>query len=110
MAITATRQGDRPYRVIGAQKQTITHVAFDSSYPTGGEAVANTDLGLTYVDDATCTFLSKGTNAGGTGTGQCDAAKYDKTNAKILVYDGDSEVADTTNLSDLVVRVEAFGY
>lgn len=57
MAITVTNKtiiASGPKRVVYA---TIT---LDSSYNTGGEAVAAADLGLSIVDDVFCSLTSTG--------------------------------------------------
>ena len=75
----------------------LTQVTLDSSYPTNGEAIAASDidsglhniLGLVPVayNAAAAPYF----------------VHYDSENGKIEVYDYDSEVADTTDLSALVI-------
>lgn len=112
MAISASSVISRPPVLIdGNKRKTINDVTFDSSYSaTPGEALTAAQLGLRRVDYATCEVAGTSTNAGGNSTGQISGAKYDATNAALIVYKGDGEVASTTNLSDLVVRVQAWGY
>lgn len=97
---TSTVPGDRKVRV-----GTLT---FDSSYPTGGEAVTIASLGLTTLE-AIIVNASGGYNA-----------VWDRsvTAPKILVYVGDNDagadgpgaqVANTTDLSAVVVTYLAIG-
>ncbi len=89
----------------GSLRQTVTDVTFDSSYPTGGEPVAASDLGLTNVLFAFCNVKTIG------GTVNVANAIYDEVNDKIKIYDETpAEAANTADLSTLVIRVLAFGY
>lgn len=106
MALTFTRRGDTAYRIVGAQKETITDVLFDSSYPTGGEAVTAAELGLNRVETATAVVQGIAS-----GSVNVTSADYDETNAKILLYDETpAEVANTSDMSGTTVRVIARGY
>ena len=51
MALTFTQPAEaiRPYHVLGDLKVVYKKVTFDNSYPTGGEAVAASDFGLTKI-------------------------------------------------------------
>ncbi len=106
MAISATRRGDLAYRIVGAQKETLTDITFDSAYPTGGEAVTAADLGLNYVDNADAAVKSA------TGAGvNVASAFYDETTDKILLYDETpAQVANAADVATTVVRVRARGY
>lgn len=79
---------------------TATTVAFDSSYPTGGEALTTAQLGLGSIDAVW--VPNKGAHS----------FQYDQANSKILAYtnsDG-AEVANTTDLSaQTAVLVYAIG-
>ena len=106
---TFTQVGDLPYYVDGARKRSVTDVAFDTSYPTGGEVVTFADLRLDRVDHATAVVHSATTttvnaaSAGytpGNGTTTSLLAVYDETPA---------EVANDADLAGLVVRVTAWG-
>lgn len=93
-----------PYRIVGSQKETITDVTFDSSYPTGGEAITPADLSLNRIDSATCEIKTVG------GTVNVANAHYDEVNSKIVVYDETpAEVGNGNSLATLVVRVKARG-
>lgn len=88
------------------ERMNICTVAFDDSYPTGGEAVTAEQLGLTVVDAVIPL------SAGGY------VSEYDEANEKLLVYYGNNDgtadgplvqVANETDLSELTVKVIAIG-
>jgi hypothetical protein len=94
-------------RAEGNRRKVRATVLFDSSYPTGGEAVTAQSFGLSEIFDLTV----------------LDAAGYDPAydapNKKIVMRWGDNnnaadapgvQVADTTDLSAVTIRVEAQGY
>jgi hypothetical protein len=54
MALTITVP-DAGRTVIGNKRLVIGTIAFDSSYPTGGEALTATNLGLDKIDHITFT-------------------------------------------------------
>ena len=103
-AATITRQ-----TVVGDLRYTSGTFAFDSSYPTGGEACSAAALGLTKVD-----FVQFSPSAG-------YVFEYDYTASKVKAYDqkdpGNAggadialpEVADTTSLSTVAPHWVAFG-
>ncbi len=107
MALTVTTN---LHQVWGTRRVKLITLAFDSSYPTGGEALpaGNLKFGLQKVD-----FVNI-TNSSGY------SFQYDYTNDKILAYYGDNnnasdgaqiQVPDTTDLSALNnVRVFVVGY
>lgn len=83
-------------------------ITFDSSYPTGGEAIAATDVKLSSKIE----FLEP-SSAGGY------LFEYDATNKKIKAYLPTSDatapavakqVASTTDLSTVTCNFIAFGY
>lgn len=106
MALTLAKVNESPVR-LGTGVMKVYTLAFDASYPTGGEAITLADIGykglyvaivlprLGYVFD------------------------YDYTNNKVLAYYSDYdagadgaliEVPDTTNLSTVTgVRAIFFG-
>lgn len=88
--------------VPGAQRFTVTEVTFDSSYPTGGEPLTATDLGLTTVDFAIATLKVAG-------TGSVTAVFYDVANAKLLAYAAAAQIANTTDISAVSAQVYAVG-
>lgn len=99
-------------------KLALRNITFDSSYPTGGEAVTAANFGLTSILAMIC--LPTGGYV----------ASFDAANSKILVYlrgaitenaagsytqsavlaaAAFAEVADTSNLSTLTVQCWAIG-
>jgi hypothetical protein len=103
MAATVSRVLDT---VVGAQRKTVSEITFDSSYPTGGEAVTASQLGFgVAVLNASTTIKTVG------GTVNVANAYYDIPNGKVLVYDETpAEVSDTATLATLVVQIEAYGH
>ena len=106
MAVTATIINGRA-ESFGSRRVVIADLAFDSSYPTGGESVLPGLLGMQTID-----FLLA-EPAGGY------SFEYHHTNQKLLARQGDNtnaaaapsvEVPDTTDLSAVTgVRVIAIG-
>jgi len=102
-AVTVVRR-----TVWGDRKVIHATIAFDSSYPTGGEAITLADLGLKEVD-----FCMASPKAG-------YVPEWDDANSKMLMYWGDNnnasdgpliEVADTTNLAAITALQAIFvGY
>jgi hypothetical protein len=89
--------------VPGQKRCTVTKVVFDSSYPTGGEALTPTDLGLNTVVFAEAQVQVAG-------TGSVTAVFYDITNQKLKAFTAAAEVANTTDLSAVTAQVVAFGH
>lgn len=107
----------------GNKRAALFETTFDSSYPTGGEAVVAADFGLSYLEGMVVL------NASATGR----LPSWDRANSKILVRDNVhthvsdlaasytqnqataaataqwAEVADTTNLSAFKCHVLVFG-
>ena len=81
-------------------------VTFDSSYPTGGEAVTAGNFGFTLE---ILNVIAGQTNVAG-----IDAV-WDSANSKVLLYDEDNtsgiaaQVADTTDMSATTVPVRVIG-
>lgn len=90
----------------GNRKEVVATVAFDSSYPTGGESLTPASLGFQAFD-----FVTFDHNSG-------YSFSYDHTNSKVLAYwvdtttDGAAlaEVTDTTSLATVTARMRAIGY
>src|SRR5687768_15933821 len=104
MTVAATQVGT-PH-VLGDLQVRIADLAFDSSYPTGGESVTPAMLGLNTID-----FLLAEPSGGYT-------FEYDHADGLLIAYWVDTtvdgaplaEVADTTDIDALTaVRVIAFG-
>lgn len=105
MSVSVSQVGSLPYYIVGAQKKTITDVALDSSYQSGGEPLPASSLRLNKVDYANAEIYSAATT-----TVNATSAGYDPTNALLHVYDETpAEVASTADLTGLVVRVTAYG-
>jgi len=81
MALTLTVK-DRT--VFGNKRIVIVDVDFDSSYPSGGETLNASDLGLSSID-----FVSPPSSKDGY------LFDYDYTNSKLKVFYPVKEVADT---------------
>jgi len=77
-------------------------ITFDSSYPTGGEAITPANLGLTakilgiigMAHDADANLY---------------VLRYDIDNSKLLVENSGAQVANATDLSALTFHVEYYG-
>lgn len=99
MALTIT---EVETNIFGTARAWIGDVTFDASYPTGGEPLTATDLGLVDV------FYLTGYAAG-------YVLVYDHANAKIEVFQSDDavdpldEVGNTTDLSAVTARIFAIG-
>lgn len=85
----------------GDQKSRYGTVTFDSSYVTGGEPYVAGDFGLAFLNHLIITD-----------NGGADVVAWDKTNKKLIAYVRTTgvEVANTTDLSSLVISVLALGY
>lgn len=87
---------------MGNKIMVLGSIAFDSSYPTGGESFDRTQLVLRDLDSII--FEDSGVFS----------FQYDYTNNKVKVFTAaaapKAEVADTTDLSSLtVIRFRAIG-
>lgn len=87
-------------------KINIASIAFDDSYPTGGEGLTGAQLGLVSVDSVQIE------PAGGY------VFSYDYANKKVIAYYGDNDavadgalaqVADKADLSAITTKVIATG-
>lgn len=95
MAISSS---DIERTVFGNKRVVVASVTFDSSYPTGGEAVAASDFGLSSIDVILPFPLSN------------RIAVWDATNSKVLLYTAlGTEAADTSDQSAIVVKVLVIG-
>lgn len=89
-----------------AKALVFATITFDSSYPTGGEALATSDFSSVGSLDS---VIVSTTNSAG-----FDAV-WDATNSKVLLYDEDNtsgiaaQVADTTDVSSVTVDVLVVG-
>lgn len=104
---------DQP-EVYGRHRRVRGTLTFDSSYPTGGEAFAPTSVGLVQL-----TELVVRPGIGASTVGYVPTWDRSVSAPKVLVMMGDNnnasdgpliQVADTTDLSALVIPFEAVGY
>lgn len=89
--------------VAGGRRYSYLTVTGDSSYPTGGEALSTADLiTMTGRHDAVIGDILYFTS-------ERDASgrqwALDRANSKLLAFDADSEIANTTDISAMAVRV-----
>ena len=108
MALTITTPGaaSEGAAIAGGtpSKFTIKRIQFDSSYPTGGEALTAGDLGFTAIHAVMIDTDTSGY-----------VAQYDYSNEKDEVYEAGAdgaaldEVGNTTDLSAVYIRVVAYG-
>ena len=104
MALTISNE-DR--RIMGDRVVIDAKIAFDDSYPTNGEALANTDFsGLHQIDS----LIVHSTNLA------MYRVIWDDTNSKLKVFvensggDGaEDEVANTTDINTLLCLVQVTG-
>ena len=100
MAVTATEFFKSE---VEGRRMHVYKLAFDDSYPTGGEAIAAGDVGLTRIDDA----IIAPTDG--------YVFSWDRTNGKILAYWVDTttdgakmaQVVDTTDINANLTAVLA---
>jgi hypothetical protein len=109
MAVTATlvTSGGLPYRVVGAEKETLTEVTGDNSYELGGETLTAAQLGLNVVNRAQVTVIAGSESE----TNPVDNAWYTTSNSKIHFENGKTskEIAETTDMSKVKCVVMARG-
>ena len=106
MALTLTVPGTASdvAGVPGNNKYVIKRIQFDSSYATGGESLTATQLGLESLHIIICEAEDSGY-----------VAQYDYSGEKLALYEAGAdaaaldEVADTTNVSAVYVRIIAYG-
>ena len=90
--------------VPGNNKYVIKRILFDSSYATGGESLTPTQLGF----DSLHIMLTSSEDNG-------YVAEYDYSGEKLVLYEAGAdgaaldEVANTTDVSAVYVRILAFG-
>lgn len=81
----------------------VQDVTFDSSYPTGGEAVTLNHISAPVFGIATIKSST-------TTDGDTVAVYYNASTGKILAYtSGGGQVSNTTDLSGLVVQLVVWG-
>jgi|TARA_Y100000114_G_C11705298_1_gene300606 hypothetical protein len=106
MAITITNPGssaDVP-GVSGNIKYVIKDITFDDSYPTGGEGLSATQLGLEEVYIVLISQKSDGY-----------VVQYDYSNEKLEIYEAGAdgaaldELGNTADASGIAIRLIAYG-
>jgi hypothetical protein len=84
----------------GAVQVVQSRVTFDSSYPTGGEAVTAANFGLNRI-----LYVLSGVNTAGN-----RLVVWDDTNSKLKLYTAlGTEAADTSDQSTIVAVVTVIG-
>lgn len=101
MALTVTPLPGDTY-VAGNKYVQRIKVVFDSAYPTGGEAITNAQLGVSSRGTET-KFTAEVT---GVQAFVGHRVVWDRTDAKLLVFDEDSEVGNGVDLSTLTAICE----
>lgn len=97
MALSST---DIKRTVFGNKRVVIASLTFDSSYPTGGEAVLPSDFGLSSIDSILC-FPHKTMTR---------LAAYDHANAKVKLYTAlSTEAAAASDQSSITIEVLVVG-
>lgn len=99
MAVTVVEVERR--QSVGNYFEKLVDVTFDASYPTGGEPLTAANLGFASI------LAIHGEIVLGAAVRE---VAYDRANAKLLAFaPGDLEVADTTDLSAVTVRLVVRG-
>jgi hypothetical protein len=110
MALTLTRLKDGD-NVEGKFFSRIYDVTFDSSYPTGGEAVSPASVGLKHIYGVRVLGVKDTTSAG-------YKVDWDYDNQKLIVSFGDNDagadgvfaqVGNGVSVASLIVRLQFFG-
>lgn len=90
-------------QIVGpALRISVRDVTLSSSYTTGGEAITAAQFGIGAIFFCVCTVKTPAATS-------CTEVLYDASTGKIKCNGPTGEVANTTNLSALVVEVVAFG-
>jgi hypothetical protein len=111
MALTVAQTTPQSADVWGRQRVRVVTVTFDASYPTGGESFTPANVGLSAFS-----VVIPSINAG-VAAHAGRVVQFDYTNNKLMVFVEEAvaaggpllEVADTTDLSTLVLRVLCIG-
>lgn len=85
--------------VVGNRREVVCDVTLDNSYPTGGYTLTLATLGVDGVTDYVFAFA---TTTGHTFT-------YNYATSKLMAWNGTTQIANTTDLSAVVVRLVAQG-
>lgn len=101
MGLTFTRVPEGEDTFGGKNKVMTMDVTFDSSYPTGGEVISAASFGFKILFGLA--VLGQNTAAA------LYTFNYDSQAGTLVALVGGSQVANTTDLSALTVRIRAFG-
>lgn len=107
LAFTSIADVKNQPQKFGQMNARIVDVDFDNSYPTGGEAITEADIGFTVIYGAVLIGMSDGA-----GDGSVTSIILDVETAatpKLVCYDGGSEVANAFDLSGITARMMFFG-
>lgn len=86
--------------VVGDQRRVVATVTFDSSYPTGGEAVTPSNFGLQSIRNVEPAVPVAGSRL----------VAWDGTNSKLKVFTAiGTEAADTSDQSTIIAPVVVYG-
>jgi len=92
------------YGSLGNLKVEVVEVTFDSSYPTGGEAIT-----LNQIGNASFAIATVKSSAAGT-VDNVLHPRYNIATGKVLCYlTTGGELTNTADCTDLVVQVIVFG-
>ncbi|HZA18978.1 MAG TPA: hypothetical protein VE645_19210 [Pseudonocardiaceae bacterium] len=111
MALSVLPITGRKSYISGNRDVVMRTITFDSSYPTGGEALTPADFGLKVLDEV----RPHGSFRAAANTSAIEVS-YDYTNQKLIAFWGNAgtasvqpEVTNTTDLSTYSGRVTAVG-
>lgn len=119
MALTIATVTGADY-VAGNKRVKVRDITFDNSYPTGGESLTASDVGLKNIEQV----IPNGPAVDSDGTGGTHAVpvSYDYSTSKLQAWevpdlDGNAatnvvlnEVGNTDSLANYLVRITFIGY
>lgn len=113
MALTVAKVTGADY-VAGNKRVKVRDITFDSSYPTTGESLTASDVGLKTIEQVLPHGLAG--NSDGTEPTLAVDVRYDHSTSKLQAFEtagtvdtAHKEVTSTTDLSAFVVRVTFIG-
>lgn len=90
--------------VVGAHREVIADITFDSDYPTGGESFTPADVDISASSSSAFHFVSVGPNDATIADNRLTS--YDYTNKKLVLRTaGATEATNNSDQSAVVVRV-----
>lgn len=111
MSLTLTHKRSA---VWGNKRARTYEVTFDDSYPTAGESLTASDVGLRVIEDVFPEGIAS--NSDGTGGTLGAPVRYDYSSAKLQAFesaaDGDplDETGSTNSLANYMVQVTFLGW